>query len=186
MTYSKETNLVVQSALSAVLLMDLSINSKGFIESDFFNSLETKTINKVVYQFYKTGRTGVGNQGAMLMCLYSVLVLPKELLGNKYAKLYKQINQAIAKIGGEVLVDSYREHSPNYVKHIRNAIAHAQVRFDESQPSSKEEEKNIFVTFTDKKGRKKFEVKFHVSQIPKILLTLLKVHDAYLHNLPNH
>lgn len=185
MTYSKETNLVVQSALSAVLLMDLSINSKDFIESDFFNSLETKTINKEVYQFYKTGRTGVGNQGAMLMCLYSVLVLPKELLGNKYAKLYKQINRDIAKVGGEVLVNSYGEHSPDYVKHIRNAIAHAQVRFDESQPRAKDEEKKIFVTFTDKSGRKKFKIKFHVSQIPSILFKLLDVHKAYLHASQN-
>lgn len=84
MVDENEKNLIVQGGLSATLLMALSLKSKEFVSSDFFEKEMRQCLTSAMYDFYKEGRTEVGNQGTVLMCLYSLLVLPKELLYNKY------------------------------------------------------------------------------------------------------
>ena len=175
MAYSTETNLIIQSALSAAFLMDLSNNSNTFVSSDFFRDM--KVVFPEVKKYYQDGKTGIGNQGALLMCMYSLLVIPKELLGSKYKNNYVGIDKYIDSKKVK-LIDTYLStgKTPEYVRHMRNAVAHANVCFNDTDPS------NILVAFKDRKNRKsKFEVTFSVKDIPEILIKMLDViHTRYI------
>lgn len=175
MAYSTETNLVIQSALSAAFLMDLSNNSDAFMSSEFFRDMEV--LFPEVKKYYQDGNIKIGNQGALLMCMYSLLVIPKELLGSTYKSNYVVVDEYIdsKKVN---LIDTYlnARKTPEYVRHMRNAVAHANVYFNDADSS------NILVTFKDRKNRKlKFEVTFFVKDIPGILIKILRmIHTKYI------
>lgn len=82
MSYSNEENLIIQSTCNAVLLLSLSMEGEEFIKSDFFKTLDF--LFQKIKGMYESRQTGVGNQGMMLVCLYSLLVLPKELILDTY------------------------------------------------------------------------------------------------------
>ncbi|MEM9006451.1 MAG: hypothetical protein AAGE59_23370 [Cyanobacteria bacterium P01_F01_bin.86] len=90
-TYTQEFDLIVQS-LSTVML----INAMGpaspddpsdvLRRSDFYNSLELDPVTK-----WAIDQKGPGNRGFALMTLYALLVLPRELIADRYKEDYDAI-----------------------------------------------------------------------------------------------
>lgn len=174
MKYSNETNLIVQSACTAMLLMELSHNSKDFIKSDFFKNMSPNFPG--VKQFLQNGDICIGNQGTVLMILYALLVLPKELISNKYKNEYQKINQEInlMKIS---YINTYLKDGDNFLKHMRNALSHGKIEFDDSN------QKNILVTFNDDYKGQSFSVTFNTVNVAEISIKLLEINSQYIKDL---
>ena len=80
--YNAEENLLLQSTMNAAFLISLCLEEKEFLPSEFFGKMQF--VLPIVKDLYQDEKIGIGNQGMMLCCLYSLLVLPKEKLQNKY------------------------------------------------------------------------------------------------------
>ena len=80
MNYSKEDDLLIQTYLTTEFLFELS-NLK-FLESPYYKN--ANFVDKSVHQFLPT--IGIGNRGALLMTLYSLLIVPKELIEKKISQ----------------------------------------------------------------------------------------------------
>lgn len=171
MALNVEENLIVQSACTAILLLDLSSKNDDFVKSDFYRKMDSFFPN--VKKFFEDGGIPIGNQGTMLMCLYTLLVLPKELISNRYQAEYEEINKFIPSITDNEIKDTYKIQG-EYLRHIRNAIAHGRVIFNDGNPN------NIKVTFKDEWNGAEFLITFSILQIPTLLLKLLAVHQKYI------
>ena len=73
---------------------------------------------------------GVDNQGFAVIALYAMLVLPREILENAHANEYDAINDFLLNHTKNTTTN-YRSDNPttNYLRHVRNAVAHARVSF---------------------------------------------------------
>lgn len=173
--YSNEMNLIIQSACTAALLMDLSLNSTEFINSSFFSTMQSSFPG--VKQFFLDGGVQVGNQGTMLISLYALLVIPKELIFDQYKSEYRIIDQSIPFLSQGEIIDTYKTKG-EYLRHIRNAVSHGRVVFNDSNPN------NILVTFSDNyKQSAEFSISFEISKIPELILRLLGIHKKIAEEL---
>ncbi|GHU76633.1 hypothetical protein FACS189461_4430 [Spirochaetia bacterium] len=178
MSLNTEENLILESAFMASLLMDLIPATHEFVKSDFFKTMPSVTPG--IKQAFADGKIGVGNQGTILMCLYALLVLPKELISTKYQSDYDSINtfiHSIAEGGISGIKDTYNKKG-EYLRHIRNAISHGKIKFDDTTPG------NIKVTFEDsdtmKPPKSEFSITLPVLHIARLLDKLLEVSEKYL------
>lgn len=174
MSMTQEDNLIIQSHMTSIFLLELVKNN--FLESDFY--LKMDFINPGFKE--KISEHGIDNQGALLMILYSLLVIPKQLINDKFPEEFKNINQMIHSIKIEY-ESNYSSDIPevDYLNHIRNAIAHARVVFDP----------NVSVTFEDKfiskneKGNLFFMVKIPLNTITSIIDSLRSLFGKYIKSL---
>lgn len=124
MNYSKEDDLLIQTYLTTEFLFELS-NLK-FLESPYYKN--ANFLDKSVHQFLPT--IGIGNRGALLMTLYSLLIVPKELIEKKYRKEFRDLNIFVGTIKSDVNTTYEKDtNSVDYIRHIRNAVAHANMEF---------------------------------------------------------
>ena len=146
MSYSNEENLIIQSTCNAVLLLSLSMEGEEFIKSDFFKTLDF--LFQKIKGMYESRQTGVGNQGMMLVCLYSLLVLPKELILDTYPDEYKRVNNWINEHKEAPETDTYPlgryADDLKHIYHFRNAVSHGNVEFDDAN------RENVMCIFSDK------------------------------------
>ncbi|MEB2777281.1 HEPN family nuclease [Algoriphagus sp. D3-2-R+10] len=135
MTLSQEDNLLLQAHFTTVLLVELKNNN--FFESDYYDQM------KFGDPFIKNSlkQIQVDNQGALLMTLYAMLVMPKQLLENQFPAEFDNLNKFIdlIKLKASSTYESDSK-SIDFVRHIRNAVAHARVTF----------KPNVSVNFLDK------------------------------------
>lgn len=167
MAISQETDLILQSYFSVVLITELKNNN--FLESDFYKHMNFNTpgIKELIKQ-----KISIDNQGMLLMFLYAMLVIPKELIGNKYKKEYSDINQYLNGIAKNTHTD-YEDDSPtiNYLRHIRNSVAHSRVEF---LPN-----KYIVFNDNDNKRNNSFRTEIDLYQVGLLLNKLQEVHVLY-------
>ncbi len=138
-----------------------------------------KEIDNVVNQIYDQTKS---EQGALLMYLYALLVVPKELIDiEKYKNKYAYINNWI-KLNNisEAENTTYKYDKPliNYVRHIRNAVSHGNVEFEESE----------YVIFKDNSPDGKQSCQFKIAlgnNITKVIYELRKVIEDYINNVYN-
>ncbi len=169
---SNETNLIIQSACAAVLITELNRDNR-LLQSEFFKDLEflTPTVKDMIsYQI------GVVNYGGVLMILYALLVVPKELLQNKYSSEYAAIDKYIETIVITKQTD-YKRDDPQvqYVKHMRNSVAHLRVKFTDN-------ESVIFCDSSPKGEHCHFEIPF--SELIPLINKFLEIHKIYAAALP--
>jgi hypothetical protein len=132
-----EDNLLIQSACSAVLILELA-KSDNFVKSDFFRqeNFRYPECMNIFGSLGETNKIQVGNQGSLLMVLYALLALPKEKLFTNLAQEFEDINIYIEK----EKIDSSSAYQSDidrkkqgkkwdYVRHIRNAVSHGCVEF---------------------------------------------------------
>ncbi len=180
MLYSNEENLIIQSTCNAVLLATLSMNSAKFINSDFFKSLDFPY--PAIKEMYENGQIGIGNQGMLLVCLYALLVLPKELILNKYPESYKKVNTWIDTRKEETVIDNYPpEKYPEDLKHIshlRNALSHGNITFDDNNQA------NVICIFQDKdrKGHE-YQLKLSTSNVGLLVQKLIEAQQEFMNDL---
>ena len=143
---NQEDDILIQSFLTIELLAELHNNK--FLNSEYFNKLTVQDMNvKTVLP-----QIGIDNQGFLLITLYVLLVIPKQFLENKFQSDFKALNEFILSIqvaSQSTYKDEEKIKNIDFVRHIRNAVAHGRVKFIPE----------ISVTFSDKDFNKKREVK---------------------------
>jgi hypothetical protein len=163
---SQETNLILQSYFVIALLNALSQDNR-LTKSEFYGTLDlSPPIRSGIDQ------VGVDNQGCALMALYAMLVVPKQLLKDKYKDEYDAINTWL----DSVLLDihstyTYTETPRDYLRHIRNSVAHLRVSF----------EPNSTITFEDQttSGSSSFGAKLPLVSLGSLLKKLQTIHIRY-------
>ena len=180
MPYSRVENLIIQSTCNAVLLLTLSMKSEMFIKSDFFKRIELPFPK--IKEMYENGEPGVGNQGMLLTCLYSLLVLPKELILDAYTDDYKAVNAWIDDNKEEAESDNYPERRYPYdlkhIYHLRNSISHGNVEFDDT---NRENVRCIFKD-NDNSGHN-YSLKLSTANVGNLAYEQIKAQERYMNNL---
>ena len=183
MEYSSEENLIIQSTCNAVLLSSLSLNAEGFLQSDFFKELNFVFPN--VKTMYTNKITGIGNQGMLLVCLYALLVLPKERILNIYPDNYKKVNDWIETHKNDCTdTCTYTKEGINsegfkHIRHLRNAVAHGNVEFDDSNF------KQVICVFTDaiKDGKAGYVLKITTGAVGELVKELIIAQQSYVEDI---
>lgn len=134
---TQEDNLIVQSQISIAFLVELKNNN--FLKSSFYDSM------KFGVPEYKNviSTIGIDNQGTLLLALYSLLVIPKQLIEKEFPEQFEVVNiqlQQYIVTEETTYKKDKKTNKINYLHRIRNAVAHARVEF----------EPNNIVIFKDK------------------------------------
>nr|WP_091697555.1 HEPN family nuclease [Algoriphagus locisalis] len=170
MTLSQEDNLLIQAHFTTVLLVELKNNN--FLGSDYYDQM--KFGDPLIKNSLK--QIQVDNQGALLMTLYAMLVMPKQLLENQYPAEFDHLNKFIdlIKLKASSTYESDSE-SIDFVRHIRNSVAHARVTF----------EPNVSVNFLDKNesASRICEIILPLSSMGYLLEQLQNIFRRYLGQL---
>ena len=139
MDYTQEDNILIQSYFTIAFLAELKNNN--FLKSDCYKKMQFQD------KFIKENLPSIGidNRGNLLITLYTMLIIPKEFLFDTYPTEFEKLNDTIENIKSEAN-SSYKHDQKkiNYIRHIRNAVAHARVEFV-----------NNAVKFTDKNRTEK-------------------------------
>lgn len=165
-TLTQEHNLVFQSLYTVMLLLDLSQKKNGFFESDLFKTMA------FTFPQMKEELKGIGidNQGCALMCLYAMLVIPRELFWDQVPQERDRI-KAFLQNHTTKTSTTYKHDSPiNFLRHVRNSVAHASVSF---RPHD-------VICFFDKNDEtgEKFSTELPLTQLGTLLQELMLVHKS--------
>lgn len=169
MEYTQDDNLLIQSYFTTAFLVELKNND--FLNSDYYKNVPFE--DKFVKENLPT--VGIDNQGTLLMMLYTMLVVPKQLLEKDFPNEFEALNDILDKLKSSA-VSTYRKDSVkiDFIRHIRNAVAHARVEFNP----------NVSVKFTDKNnGGEKCEITIPLSNIGLFFTELRKVFMRYIETL---
>lgn len=149
-TLTQEKNLLFQSYWTVCLILELKNND--FTNSDFFRSMNFGDAS--VREMIQT--LGLDNQGFLLMSLYTMLVVPKQLLEDRHSEEFKKIQEFLV-LNTQNTSTTYKSDQPNidYLRHIRNAVAHARVSF---RPCD-------VVVFEDTKGNSTFSTELSLRKV---------------------
>lgn len=113
-------------------------------------------------------KLGLDNQGMLIIFLYSLLLIPKEKIYEKYKSEYDLLDRKIDKYKIS-LKPTYDEPQTKYIKHLRNAIGHGKVEYTENS-----------VKFADCFRNKEFLVEIPLNQIGYILNDLQQILYKYI------
>ena len=167
---TQEQNLLFQSYFTVSLLVELKNNSlldSAYYEGITFGAPWIKEELRSI---------GIDNQGCAMMALYAMLVLPREIIQQAYSSEYDDINNFLQSIMQNTTT-KYRSDSSgiNFLRHIRNAVAHARVEFSP----------NDVVTFFDENSRtnENFSSELPLTQLGEFIHRLQMVHIAYIQDL---
>ena len=143
---NQEDDILIQSFITVEFLAELHNNN--FLNSEYFNELNVQDTNvkSIMPQI------GIDNQGFLLMALYALLVIPKQLLKDKFPDDFEALNKYIFSIqmnSFSTYKNEERIDKIDFIRRIRNAVAHGRVKFTPT----------ISVTFSDKDTDKKGYVK---------------------------
>ena len=151
--YNAEENLLLQSTMNAAFLMSLCLEGDKFLSSEFFN--EMNFVLPKEKDLYQSRSIGIGNQGMMLCCLYSLLVLPKEKLQDKYPDAYRQVNEWI------------KSNS-----NIRNAVAHGNVEIEDAGGS-------LTCLFKDSHNSMEYCLKMSIGSVGELVRQLILAQNDF-------
>ena len=166
MALSQEAELVLQSYFSVAFIIELKNNN--FLESDFYDKMHfgAPWIKNLI------SKISIDNQGMLLMCLYAMLVIPKELISNQFKNEYELINKYLLSIAKNTTT-TYKTDKPiiNYIRHIRNSVAHSKVEFVQ----------NNYVVFNDKdaKNGNFFRTEIELKYVGVLLQKLQNINLLY-------
>ena len=150
-----------------------------FLHSRCFQALpftglgtDGETLKKILLE------SGIGNPAMMLMFLYALLVMPKELFSVNpiiEAQLKSETNVYLSECA-EIIESTYLSDSDqfNYYRHLRNSVAHAKFTFQLRENCS-------YVIFCDEKKEEKCSFKVETLNIG-ILLSKLQNKLIELYN----
>lgn len=169
MEYTQEDNLLMQTYFTTAFLVELKNND--FLNSDYYKNLPFE--DKFVKASLPT--VGIDNQGTLLIMLYTMLVVPKQLLEKDFPVEFEALNEIVNKLKSNA-ASTYRKDSDgiDFIRHIRNAVAHARVEFTP----------NVSVKFSDENnGGENCEITIPLPNIGLFLIELQKVFVKYIEAL---
>ncbi len=166
---TQEQNLILQTYYSTSFLVELKNND--FLSSDYFHKMNFSTS----WLKNQMEVIGIDNQGILLMSLYAMLVVPKQLIYYDYKLQYEKIDDYIDDVKTSVHTTYARDQTKiEYIRHIRNAVSHARVEFSPG----------VSVTFRDENNRSEaFEVEIPLSKVGVFLMKLQEIHLQYIKDL---
>ena len=169
MEYSQEDNLLIQSYFTTAFIAELK--NQDFLNSDYYKnvSFEDKFVKE------NLPSVGIDNQGTLLIMLYTMLVVPKQLLEKKFPVEFEELNGKINELKSEAK-STYRKDSEkiDFIRHIRNAVAHARVEFVP----------NVSVDFFDENNNgESCKITIPLPKIGLFLTELQKVFMKYIETL---
>ena len=171
---TQEQNIIFQSYFTIAFLTELKNNK--FLESDFFKNM--KFGSPWIKESLK--KISIDNQGALLIALYAMLVIPRQLINEEFEKEYAAIDLFLQQNTVNTKTTYTNDkNSIKFLRHIRNAVAHSRVSF---QP-------NKFVSFSDKGWNKKtqkkesFTTDLPLDKMGSFMQKLQKVHLEYIQRL---
>ena len=121
---SREDELIFQPYLMIELLFNLYKHK--FLDSDYFKEMEYNEDTR-----YLLKKVGIDNQGLIMLTLYALLVIPKEILEKKvYNPDFEKINKNMSAYCQNTKTN-YPSDRPNtnYIRHLRNALSHGRILF---------------------------------------------------------
>ncbi len=180
-----ENQLLLQSYYMTVFLEEL--HEKKFLESMCFENMDFRNMGLSVPQFKddlkKIGL--VNNRGSLLMHLYTMLAIPRQLLGKKFDEKLKSEFRNINNFLRHETMDTETSYefedvsnrmSINYLWHIRNSVVHCRI---DSKPDN-------FFTFYDERWNKEkrskdtFSTSLSLKNIKKFIMRLQQIHLSYI------
>ena len=170
MNYSNNDNLLIQSYFTTALLVELK--NANFLDSDYYKNKQFQD------EFVKDNlpKVGIDNQGTLLMVLYALLVVPRQLLETNFPTEFYSINSEVEKLAAST-TSSYKNDAQivDHVRHLRNSVAHARVNFKQDGT----------VTFRDEdeKSSSVWEATFPLSNIGHLLTTLQAIFMKYVESV---
>ena len=173
MELKQDENLLLKSYLNCLFIA--SLKKSNFFDSEYFDKLDYGDI--AMKQSLKN--IGIDNQGMMLTFLYSMIVLPKELILKKYKKEFYELDKFIDGIKDSETKSSYDydENSIKYVLHIRNAVSHGNVKF----------EPNEYVEFYDinkhSNKNEKCNIRIPLYKFDRVLMKLQEIFNKYIRDI---
>ncbi|SHL31252.1 HEPN family nuclease [Flavobacterium saccharophilum] len=169
--YSAEEDLIIQSYFTIAFLAEL--NNNNFLRSNAYKEMNFQDS----YIKANLPSIGIGNHGTIIQTLYSILVLPKELISNKFPKEFSDLN-VFLKLNTVSAQTTYNADSINidYLRHIRNSVAHGKVSFE-----------NDLVVFNDINSRTNeiCEIKITLQNFGLFIGELQKIFLAFIEYLKN-
>lgn len=169
MIYSNNDNLLIQSYFTTALLVELK--NANFLDSDYYKNRQFQ--DKFVQD--NLPKVGIDNQGTLLMVLYTLLVVPRQLLETNFPTEFDSLNGEVVKLATSA-TSSYKKDAQtvDHVRHLRNAVAHARVNFKQDGT----------VTFRDEDGRSSvWEATFPLSNIGHLLTALQAIFMKYVESV---
>lgn len=171
MDLTQDENLILQSYLNCLLITSLKNNN--FFDSEYFKNLNLG--NESIKQSLK--HIGIDNQGMMLTFLYSMLVLPSEKILEDYSDEFEKIKKFIDTKKDDATNSNYKKDSNgiDYIRHIRNAVAHGRVKF---QP-------NLYVEFHDenKYTGETCYIRIPLKNFGSILEEIKNIFEKYIYDI---
>ena len=120
---SPEDELIFQPYLMIELLFNL--HKQKFLCSDYFKEMEYNEDTR-----YLLKKVGIDNQGLIMLTLYALLVIPKEILEKKdYDPDFEKINKKISNHFDTKTNYPSDSLNINYIRHLRNALSHGRISF---------------------------------------------------------
>lgn len=171
---SENESILLQSFANVSFLLELSNNR--FLESNYFKNLNFQ--DSFIKQIMK--ESDIGNPAMMQMMLYSLLVIPKEILSRESLAVldeyFREINPQIFSLVETTTTSTYNGENDNenidYIRHIRNAVAHSKCKFNT-------EDTKCFVTFHDDYQSSECDIKIKCSKVGIIIDLLRKAVTKY-------
>jgi len=164
--YSNNDNLLIQSYFTTALLFELK--NANFLDSDYYKNRQFQ--DKFVQD--NLPKVGIDNQGTLLMVLYTLLVVPRQLLETNFPTEFDSLNGEVVKLATST-TSSYRKDAQtvDHVRHLRNAVAHARVNFKQDGT----------VTFRDEdRSGSVWEATFPLTNIGDLLTALQAIFMKYI------
>ena len=168
--FSQEDDLLFQSYFCFILLIELQRHL--FLESDFFKDMSFGA------PWIKTelAKLPLENQGSALIALYVMLVVPKELIWDKYPEDQDALSDFL-RAHTQNTRTTYGTDQPrvNFLRHIRNAVSHARVAF---RPHD-------VIIFRDRNPHtgEEFETELPLAHLGEFLHRLQEIHLRYIREL---
>ncbi len=164
---AQDENMILQLLISISFITEL--HKSKFLESKYFEEMHFDNASIKMY----IEKIKIDNQGMLLMYLYSLLLVPKEVIYLEYQTDYDLLDKKIDSIK-TASQSTYQYDKPNtqYIKHIRNALAHGKVEYIE---------KNI--VFKDNYNDKNFFVELPLEKIGLLLNEMQIILNKYIEDL---
>ena len=169
---NSDLNILIQANSVSYLLIALKQNN--FLKSNYYNSEFnlSSDIRKIFNQ------VDIDNQGCLLMILYTILLMPKEIFFQNFKTDFISLadfmdNEQSIKITS---TNNKKIRKEDYIRHLRNSIAHSSVSFIPNES----------VTFSDShKGKSVVTIEIPLNKIPDILSILFEILKKFMLKMQN-
>ena len=174
-----KVSLLSQAIADVILITALSSPdycNKTFLDGVLRNSGESDR-NNIEYIIKECG---LGNPAMLQMCLYALLLIPRELLGDDYCKI--EVNEYVKNniICFNSTYPGEEQNDGNYYRHIRNSVAHSNCEYEQVDCRTR-----VIFKDVDTKNGYHCELTMEFSKVGELLDILLLGIKLYLNDKMN-